>query len=179
MAEDGKIDLQKQAWQAQQAQLDRDEEQLKRDKERKAKAALRKIERLRKELDLLDDTTDWEAEFTDSITDRLDQYGSAFADPSKGGYGEALSYAQKVVINNMRAKARRLKREKRGAGAPEKKTPEKSKQYSSFKRKTPKPSQQRVKQLDETFEEEAPAPPPKGHFSPKIIPGGKASTYNE
>ena len=156
-------DLQKQAWQAQQADLDAQDKKLKRDKERKAKAALRKITRLRKELDLLGDTTDWEAEFTASISERLDKYGGAFADLSKGGYGEALSYAQKTVINNMRAKARRLKKERSDGVVTRKRQ---SFSYSSFKPKRPKSIKAHADEI------EAPSPDelwPDKPFKPRLV----------
>ena len=50
--------------------------------------------------------TDWEDEFMASVEARLNEYGSAFADPAKGAPGEALSRLQLVKLKEIEAKAR-------------------------------------------------------------------------
>lgn len=50
--------------------------------------------------------TEWEDAFMTSVEARLREYGSAFADPSKGAPGEALSRLQLVKLKEIEAKAR-------------------------------------------------------------------------
>jgi len=50
--------------------------------------------------------SDWEDEFSESVTERLDKYGSAFADLQKGRPGDALSFAQKRVVAALNKKAK-------------------------------------------------------------------------
>lgn len=50
--------------------------------------------------------TEWEDEFMASVEARLNEYGSAFADPAKGAPGEALSRLQLVKLKEIEAKAR-------------------------------------------------------------------------
>jgi hypothetical protein len=47
----------------------------------------------------------WEDEFLGSVTDRLNTYGRAFADPEKGAPGQALSMMQAVKLKEIGAKA--------------------------------------------------------------------------
>ena len=146
-------DFERKRWQEEQEQLERAAEKP-RDKEvkakaRKAKAAKRKVQRLAAELTQKEDLTQWEAEFTQSLSERLDEFGSAFADPEKGGRGEPLSYGQKAIV-------RQLKKKAKGEGL----------KRSGFKSKASKFTP-RVRQLDESFDDEdAPAPPPR---DPNVI----------
>lgn len=76
--------------------------------ERKKRAALRK---LRRAADLAAQglgppLTDWEAAFLEEVEARVEKYGSAFADPSKGGEGEALSGLQQAKLRQIDKKAR-------------------------------------------------------------------------
>jgi hypothetical protein len=50
--------------------------------------------------------SDWEGEFLDSVGERLNTYGRAFADPDKGAAGGALSARQGVKLKEISAKAR-------------------------------------------------------------------------
>ncbi|MFW6300255.1 MAG: hypothetical protein ACOC20_04980 [Oceanicaulis sp.] len=50
--------------------------------------------------------TEWEAEFMSSIEQRLSTYGSAFADPTLGEDGEALSARQIVKLKEIEKKAK-------------------------------------------------------------------------
>ena len=84
----------------------------KRTRIRRARAALRKLEKARFELEALGELTDWEAEFISSVTERLDKYDAAFANPDLGGWLEALSGRQKQVLAQMRRKIRDAKRDK-------------------------------------------------------------------
>lgn len=134
-----------------------------------------------------DDLTEWETEFAEGVSERLDTFGSAFADPEKGGRGEALSYAQKKVVSSLKRKAK----DSRKSGADDDYLDDDEdanstfKPRSSFKSKRPK-FKPRVRQLDEDFEDEGepdtgrlppklaqsedpPAPPPKGKPFLRIV----------
>lgn len=50
--------------------------------------------------------TDWEDEFMASIEERLNTFGSAFADPSLGSEGEALSTLQLAKLKEIEKKAK-------------------------------------------------------------------------
>lgn len=146
-------DYDKQQWQAEQAArdaaIDKQREREKKTRERAARNAKRKLERLQKKLKETGDLTEWEDEFAGSVTERLDQFGSAFHDREKGRPGDALSFAQKRVVASLKKKA---KPKKSGEKEP------RYKRRSTFKSKTPKFTP-RVRQLDEDFDEASPAKP--------------------
>ena len=48
--------------------------------------------------------SDWEGEFLGSVEDRVKTYGRAFADPEKGGQGQALSIRQTRKLKEIAAK---------------------------------------------------------------------------
>lgn len=50
--------------------------------------------------------TDWEDEFMSSIEERLNTFGSAYADPSLGAEGDALSTLQLAKLKEIEKKAR-------------------------------------------------------------------------
>lgn len=56
------------------------------------------------------DYSQWETEFLSEVDKRLEKYGSAFADLSKGRKDEALSTLQTVKLKEIAAKARGKKR---------------------------------------------------------------------
>lgn len=56
------------------------------------------------------DYSQWENEFLSEVDQRLEKYGSAFADLSKGRKDEALSTLQTVKLKEIAAKARGKKR---------------------------------------------------------------------
>ena len=102
------------AWAAEQAARDAEIEK-QRERERKARArsarnAQRKIERLRRELSEAGEISDFEEEFAGSVTERLDKFGAAFANPELGRPGDALSAQQKRVVAAMKRKAKEAKR---------------------------------------------------------------------
>lgn len=145
-------DYDKQQWQAEQAARDAAQEK-QRAKDEKAKAraarnAKRKLERLRKKLAETGELTDWEAEFSDSVTDRLDTFGSAFADPEKGRRSDALSFAQKKVVSALNKKA---KGEKSGSSF---------KSKGGFKNKGKTKFTPRVRQIEDDMVEPTPDPQP-------------------
>ena len=48
--------------------------------------------------------SEWEGEFLGSVEDRVKTYGRAFADPEKGGQGQALSIRQTRKLKEIAAK---------------------------------------------------------------------------
>lgn len=50
--------------------------------------------------------SDWEGEFLGSVSERVETYGRAFADPDKGGAGSALSAMQTRKLKEIAAKAK-------------------------------------------------------------------------
>ena len=56
------------------------------------------------------DYSQWESEFLTEVDQRLEKYGSAFADLSKGRKEDALSMLQTVKLKEIAAKARGKKR---------------------------------------------------------------------
>lgn len=125
-------------------------------KARKARAAKRKLERLSKSLEDVEDLTDWESEFAESLSERLDKYDSGFVDPEKGGRNEALSYGQKKIVSQLRKKD---KDNKSGKGL----------RRSGFKSKGPKFTS-RVRQIDDDFDDAPPLPSISEKATPKFPP---------
>ena len=76
--------------------------------ERKKRAALRKLRKaaLLAEQGLGPPLSDWEREFLEEVQERIETFGSAFADPQKGSEGEALSSLQQVKLKEIDKKAR-------------------------------------------------------------------------
>jgi hypothetical protein len=63
--------------------------------------------------------SEWEDEFIGSVSERIDKYGRAFADPDKGGPGQALSGNQAIKLKEIAAKAKGEKKawpQRRGFG---------------------------------------------------------------
>jgi len=50
--------------------------------------------------------SDWEAEFLDSVSERVETHGRAFGDPGKGAPGQALSAMQGRKLKEISAKAK-------------------------------------------------------------------------
>ncbi|MDE2487428.1 MAG: hypothetical protein KGO51_08520 [Alphaproteobacteria bacterium] len=76
------------------------------------RAALNALKRARRMAEKAGVTlSEWEGEFIDSVSGRLQTYGRAFGDPEKGAPGEALSALQTVKLKEIAAKA---KGEKKG-----------------------------------------------------------------
>ncbi|MDQ7078837.1 MAG: hypothetical protein Q9M45_13615 [Robiginitomaculum sp.] len=107
-------------------------------KTRKALARVRRTLRKKETLEGDAALSEWEDEFIDSLEERLEKFGSAFADPEKGDAAEALSYRQA-------AKLREVEKKAKGKGR-------KPMKRSSFKPKKPafrKPLYERDDTLDE------------------------------
>lgn len=129
--------------------------------ERKKRAALRK---LRKAAELAEQgkgppLSDWERQFLEEVEERIEKYGSAFADPMKGDEGEALSALQRVKLKEIDKKARGKAR----SGFKAKNGPRKDPSGKGLSNR-PMP---RVRNIDDDIEadddapEAAPPPPPK------------------
>src|SRR5689334_24212450 len=78
--------------------------------------------------------TNWEKDFVEGVTGRLEKYGSAFRDPGKGRLEEALSQRQAHVTRVLDKKSRRTKAEPGEEKREGAKTPLRR---SALKRKTP------------------------------------------
>ena len=157
----------KQNWQAEQAardaHFDKEREKHRKARERSARNAQRKLERLRRSLGESGELSDWEDEFSESVTERLDKYGSAFHDLQKGRPGDALSFAQKRVVAALNKKAKDQRKAKRAVAsgdAGDEEIPKYAKKRSSFGSKKKPKFTPRVRQLDEDFDD-ADTPPPR------------------
>jgi len=134
--------------------------------QRKTRKALRKLRRAaeRAEGEGGPGLTDWEKEFVEGVTGRLEKYGSAFRDPGKGRLEEALSARQAQVTRVIDKKSRKVAK-----GEADAEKPEPPKRHSSFKAK-PKPGwKPRVRDINDD-----PAPAPVGPPKLRIVKGGKA-----
>lgn len=114
--------------------------------ETKKRKALRK---LRKAADLAargegPELSDWEKEFLEEVEERIETYGSAFADPEKGNLEDPMSALQTRKLKEIDKKARG-----KGGGFKTRK-PLGAKKKPAY---TP-----RVRQLDDDVEDEAPPP---------------------
>ena len=143
----------KKIWQEEQAvrdaALEKQREKWAKAKERSARNAQRKLERLTRKLSEEGKLTDWEEEFTGSVAERLDKFGSAFQDPEKGRPADALSFAQKRVVAALNKKAKGEKKSMKAEGKEPAKKGFKAK--GGFGNKNYKP---RVRQLDDDMPEE-------------------------
>jgi hypothetical protein len=52
------------------------------------------------------EVSDWEGEFLESVEGRIQTYGRAFADPEKGGPGQALSMRQSRKLKEILTKTK-------------------------------------------------------------------------
>ena len=144
--------------------------------DKKKRKALRKLRKAaeRAEAEGGPGLSDWEKEFVEEVEARVEKYGSAFGDPSKGRLEEPLSLLQtqklKEIDKKSRGKSSGFKR--------------KSGFNSSFKSKKKKTYTPRSRDINEDIDEMPPAPetpqpaaeppvPPKGRPVLKVIKGGK------
>jgi|GEM_PF-1527338 len=150
-------DLERREWQeaetARNAAYDKQRDREAKARERSARNARRKLERLHRTLKDSGEITDFEDEFSESVTERLDKFGSAFHDRELGRPGDALSAAQKQVVARMKRKVKDAKRAAKGEDndSPGYNSSFKPKR-SGWKSKTGYTLN--VRQLDEDFEAE-------------------------
>jgi hypothetical protein len=145
---------------------------------RKTRKALRKLRRAAERA--TDDggpgLTDWEKDFVDGVTGRLEKYGSAFRDPGKGRLDEALSQRQAHVTRVLDRKSRKGKTQAEAkVGSPAK--PVRS--GSTLKRKTPLRARRppRVRDVNADLDEDLADPtltPEEKRAALRLIPGGKS-----
>ncbi len=149
---------------------DKDEQK----RERRRKAQKRKaLSRIRKALvkakELEEDQafSDWENEFAQSLEEKLENFDSAFVDPEKGRFGDALSYRQAIKLKEIedKAKGKKPKKWNRGNGFKSTRSKKNLKQHADAPDKEP---------ILESVEEK-PAPPSLA-IKPqlKLIRGGKS-----
>ena len=167
-------DWEKQQWQAEQAardaELEKQREREAKARERSARNAARKLERLHRTLKESGEITDFEDEFADSVSERLDKFGAAFANPELGRPGDALSAAQKKVVAGMNRKVKDARKAAKAERLGKADTPEGSERPNStfkskggFKRSSFKSKSKytpRVRQLDEDWEDDTTPPEP-------------------
>lgn len=120
--------------------------------EKKKRKALRKLRKAaeRAEAEGGSGLSDWEREFVDEVEERVEKYGSAFADPEKGRLDEPLSAMQTRKLKEIDKKSRGKE-----TGF---------KQRSGFKSKKKAAFTPRVRDINAEIEEETdmtPAPPPR------------------
>ena len=148
--------------------------------EKKTRKALNRLRRAKRAAETAAESgeedralSEWESEFVESVEDRLESFGSAFADPEKGAADEALSALQALKLREIEKKAKGKARKpmKRGSG---------------FKSKAPK-RQTRSRDIHEDVEmdeapgtdqaretQEADAPPrPSGPPKLRLVKGGE------
>ena len=125
--------------------------------ERKKRAALRKLRKAAAlaEQGLGPELSDWERQFLEEVEERIETFGSAFADPEKGADGEALSSLQQIKLKEIDKKAR-------------------GKAKSGFKSKSRPAYTPRVRNIDAEEdgtppEAEAAPPPPSPPSAPRPV----------
>lgn len=133
--------------------------------DKKTRKALARVRRTLRKKDTLEGDaalSEWEDEFIDSLEERLEKFGSAFADPEKGEISEALSYRQTAKLREVEKKARGKAR--------------KPMKRSSFKPKAPKFKKPLYDRDEELPDEAMPATVPDrpmGRPKLTVISGGK------
>ncbi len=75
---------------------------------KRTRKALAKVRRLAAKAPALPEASlsDWERDFLSEVEGRLERYGSAFADPTKGRPDDALSRLQEFKLQEIAAKAK-------------------------------------------------------------------------
>jgi hypothetical protein len=148
---------------------------------RKTAKALRKLRRAaeRAGAEGAPELTNWEREFVEGVTTRLETYGSAFRDPGKGRLEEALSARQQHVARAIDKKSR-PKAEKAGRAAAKDAKPDvfrgsSLKRKSSLRSKAAPPRGPRVRDVNDDLNEQAEATPAAKRAAFHVIPGGKAA----
>lgn len=92
--------------------------------------------------------SDWEVQFLEEVEARIEEFGSAFADPEKGGADEPLSALQALKLREIDKKAR-------GKGK------------GGFKAKKPVSRKSYGRQLNEDIQSEETPPPKRG--KPELV----------
>ncbi len=177
-------DYDREQWQAEQSAREQADtayrDKMARARERSAANAKRKVARLHAKLTELGHISDFEDEFGESVLERLDKYGSAFNDLEKGRAGDALSIAQKQVVARMNRKVKELKA-KQAAGEGVEPDPDadyvrtadrwktESEKKGGFKSKRKPKFTPRVRNIEDDFIEDEPAPRPINPSRPVLV----------
>jgi hypothetical protein len=150
--------------------------------QRKTRKALRKLRgaATRAEGEGGPGLTEWEKEFVDGVTERLEKYGSAFRDPGKGRLDEALSARQTHITRAIDKKSRKGAKAgvsadgKAEAGAKVREAKPAVQKRSSFKAKPKADWKPRGRDInDDPARAETPTSADR-RPQLKIVPGGKA-----
>lgn len=165
--------------------------------DKKTKKALRKLRKAKSRAESEDGPglTDWEKEFFEGVEDRLETFGSAFADPEKGNLDDALSARQTHIVREIDKKSRKKGKEmKRSSFKPKSSKSSKSSKFTprgrdihedlneEIERHTPMdqakiPSLKLASELISSqphSKEKIPSPKPSRPKSPfRVIKGGK------
>jgi hypothetical protein len=120
--------------------------------------------------------TTWEQDFVEGVSTRLETYGSAFRDPTKGRLEDALSNRQAHIVRVIDKKSRKpLKAETKPGDKPSDNKPHgstlsrgKPMRASAKSKWTP-----RVRDIHEDVTPGEAAPPARKRTQLKVIPGGK------
>lgn len=140
--------------------------------ERKSKKALARVRRTLRKKDTLEGEaalSEWEDEFVDSLEERLEEFGAAFADPQKGAATEALSYRQLAKLKEVEKKARGK------ATKPLKRSSFKPKKPFSQKKSQPPRGGAGTDAYENIPPETLPSPAPKPRSAPTMRPSGPPS----
>lgn len=137
---------------------------------RKTRKALRKLKRVATAVEEGEaKLSDWEKDFVSGVTTRLEKYGSAFRDPSKGRLEEALSQRQTQIARVLDRKSR----PKKAAAPAEDAKPGPPKPRSTFKRKDP-PRRTNARDINaDLAEDAAPASPEARRSRIRLVPRDK------
>ena len=153
-------------------------------KKRKAQRILRRVADRAK--DAPRPLTDWEKEFVDGVTERLETYGSAFRDPGKGRMEDALSVRQTHIVRQLDRKVRKpasgAKESEPGEPDRPGKLPSDKPRSGGLKRKTPMRASKSLRDRERPAEPEPepetpPRPDPVRPSGPpvlRVLPGGKS-----
>ena len=107
--------------------------------------------------------SDWEKEFVEEVETRVEKYGSAFADPTKGQLDEPLSARQTQKLKEIDKKSR-------GKASSFKKR-------SGFKSRGKKAYTARVRDIHADIEDETPRPN-RSDFAPKLVQASDPAPMN-
>lgn len=127
--------------------------------------------------------TTWEKDFVEGVSTRLEKYGSAFRDPSKGRLDEALSSRQTHIVRVIDKKSRNAAK-KAGDGKSVNKVPADKPHGSSLSRGKPMRASAkqkwtpRVRDINDDVVSPEPTPlatPERRRIHLKVVPGGKTT----
>lgn len=119
--------------------------------------------------------TTWEQDFVEGVSTRLETYGSAFRDPTKGRLDDALSNRQAHIVRVIDKKSRKPLK----ATAPKADDPKPRTAGGQMMRRTPMKASgkakwtPRVRDINDDLTPPDADPPTRKTPSLKLIPGGK------